>query len=939
MGLPIIQTSFAGGELSPSLYARVDLAKYHVGLAKSTNFFVDYRGGVSNRSGTRFIGRSRAASSERVKLIPFQFSIFQNYVLEFGNLYMRVIKDGAYVLEPNIAVTAVSNTYPSTVTAPAHGLAAGDYIYFSGMNGMPALNGRFGFVFNPTANTFQLLDMFSNILDTRYLGTYTGGGSLARIYTLTTPYVWQDVPYLKYTQDKDVMTITHINYPVYDLSRTGHANWTLTATSFDVAIGPPSGLTATALTAGTVTYAYCVTAIDADGNESIASPIAYVAAADLSVTPVNSIHLAWTPQPGAIFYKVYKTYRTVFSISSADSAPFTAGQFGLIGQTAVMVFDDTNILPDYSVRPPNHYDPFAPATIESVTVTAGGTGLTTSNVITITDTTGSGAVLQPVIVGGVLKSVIVVKGGKNYLAPTLTMPGGATLVANVGPSIGTTPGVVNYFQQRRVYAGSANDPQRFWMSQPGLFNNFDRSQPIKDDDAITGALISKQVNQIRSLLAMTSGLIALTGGSAWQINGGSQGAAVTPKSISATSQAYGGISANLDPIVINYDILYVQSLGSIVRDLSYNYFANVYTGNDITVLSNHLFYNYQITSWAYAEEPFKLVWACRDDGRMLSLTFLKEQDVYGWAPHETRGQFVEVCSIIEGLENAVYVAVNRRLNGQWIVCIERMASRNFQSSEEGWFVDCGLDYPLTEINDGSILTADATSGRNVGFGCNISRFTSFDVGKHIRMGGGMAVITSRLSGFSVLADIVVPITDVIPGTDIPLQTTSWSLTAPVTRITGLDHLEGETVAILADGSVHPQQVVAGGAVTLQQAASKIIIGLPYVSDGQTLNVDTGEPTTQGKRKKIPSATLRVERTRGLKVGTDFSFLTEIKMRTTERYGYPIQPFTGDQQLSLDSTFEAQGRLCWRQDYPLPATVLGVIPEVVVGDNINAPTRS
>jgi hypothetical protein len=104
---------------------------------------------------------------------------------------------------------------------------------------------------------------------------------------------------------------------------------------------------------------------------------------------------------------------------------------------------------------------------------------------------------------------------------------------------------------------------------------------------------------------------------------------------------------------------------------------------------------------------------------------------------------------------------------------------------------------------------------------------------------------------------------------------------PVSSVTGLDHLEGETVGILADGSVLPQQVVANGKITLQQPASKIIIGLPYVSDGQTLNIDTGEPTTQGKRKKIPSATLRVERTRGLKVGTDFNYLTEIKMRTTE----------------------------------------------------------
>src|SRR5215510_3130540 len=232
------------------------------------------------------------------------------------------------------------------------------------------------------------------------------------------------------------------------------------------------------------------------------------------------------------------------------------------------------------------------------------------------------------------------------------------------PFVSVNPQCSSYFQQRLVYAnGGGNLVQTFWMSKTGSSYNFDISNPPQANDAITAELVSLEVNEIKSMIPMPSGLIMLTSKGAWQVSGGAggvatQGGAITPATAIATPQAYVGAN-DVPPILINYDIVFIQAKGSIVRDLSYNIYANIYTGNDISVLSSHLFYGHQVLEWAYAEEPFKSVWCVREDGILLSLTLVKEQDMYGWARHDTRGNFESVCSVTEGTTDAVYVAVRR----------------------------------------------------------------------------------------------------------------------------------------------------------------------------------------------------------------------------------------------------------------------------------------
>ncbi len=850
----VIQTSFSAGELSPNLYAHVDLAKYHVGVALARNFFVDYRGGLSTRAGLKFVCQVRDENTDNAtRLIPFQFSVVQTYVLEFGDLYIRFIKDGAQVVEVSKTILGITNASPGVLNVTAHGYSTGNWVYLSTINGMPSLSGYTAKIIVTDANHFELVDPITGTaIDTTSLGTFIDGTS-SKIYEISTPYLAEDLNELKFTQSADVMTITHPDYAPRDLTRTGDTAWTLSVISFGTTQAPPTGLAGVASAAGTTNYSYAVTAVGTDGQESLVISAAAVNnAVNIAVT-AGSINLTWAAAAGAAYYNVYKA-------QPATGNTIPAGvNYGFIGTTTGTSFVDGNIVPDFATNFPGAENPFS----------------------------------------------------------------------------GNNPATVAYFQQRRVYAGGLTYPETLWASQPGAFNNFNTTNPVADDNAITATLISNQVNNIKHMVAMPGGLIVLTGGGAWQVSGGGNDAPITPRSVTATPQAYNGCS-DVPPIVINYDILYNQARGSVVRDLSYSFYTNIYTGADISVLSNHLLIDRSITGWAYAEDPFKVIWSVTSDGDLLSLTYLKEQEVIGWAHSDTFGEFKSVVAIPEGSTTATYFVVQRLVQGVWVKFIERFAERTFPyGSEDAFCVDAGLTSALVYPHAG--LTPSASSGTGVTFISDPPVFSGFEAGQIIRIGGGIATVTQFVNSSTITGDFTRDMTNVIYDgegnpTPLPAVEGDWSMTPKATKFYGLRHLVGETVSILADGNVFPNQTVAiDGSVTLSQSVSKVTVGLGFAAQMQTLYLDVGDPTIQGKRKKIAALTTRVHQTRGLKMGSDFDHLAEFKMRTSQPYGQPIELQTGDQRIIMDPSWNIYGQICIQQDYPLPATVLGVIPEIVVGD--------
>lgn len=137
--------NFSKGEIAPDLYGRIDTPQYSAGLKLARNFIVQKYGGVTFRSGTRMVGKVDDPTKP-VRLIPFQFSISQSYVMVMGNGQMRPVALGGFVIEQDTKITAITKGSPTQMTVPFHGYAVGDRVYLDGIDGMTELNGRFALV-------------------------------------------------------------------------------------------------------------------------------------------------------------------------------------------------------------------------------------------------------------------------------------------------------------------------------------------------------------------------------------------------------------------------------------------------------------------------------------------------------------------------------------------------------------------------------------------------------------------------------------------------------------------------------------------------------------------------------------------------------------------------------------------------------------------------
>jgi hypothetical protein len=960
MALPTLQPAFAAGELAPALWGREDLSKLHIGATTIRNCFVSYRGGVYSRGGTAFVGRCKesAATNNPPRLIPFQFSISQAYALEFGAGYMRVVYRGGYVTEAPIAVTAVTLANPGMMTVSGS-FATGDWIFIANAVGMTELNGNTYIVGAPGGAVFPIEDLDGNPVDTTGFPAYGGSATASRIFTLATPYQTADLPLLKYAQSADVMSLTHPSYPPMELSRLGATNWTLTAFTTQSSIGPPAGpptMVVNTSASGTMTeYAYVITAVDGITNqESIASVEGRIASPIDIAANAGSIMISWPTVSGAGYYNVYKAHPAV----GAGAHVPLGSLFGWIGFARGLQFVDDNIVPDFSQSPPLSIDPFGPGQILSVDTTP-GSGYTFVT-LTLVTATGSGAFLVGLALNGGFAGVEVLVGGRDYVpgVDTLNVGGdgtGATATLNISPLTGTYPSVVSYFQERRVYANTNNNPDTLFFSQPGAFHNFDHRLPTVDSDAITVSPFAQQVNGVQWMISESVGLVTLTGEAAWQIVG--SGAStfnpqpVTPSNTEALAQAFNGANPQVIPLKINYDILYVPALGSAVRDLAYNFFTNLYTGTDITVLSSHLFTGYQIRQWAWCNDPHKLAWAVRDDGTLLCLTFMKEQEITAWARADTQGQFWDVCSIAEPPADAAYFVTARQRPGKpraWY--IERMDNRIWPTIESSWCVDCGLTLhvPSPDAN----LSWDAQSGV-VNFTASQAVFSPDHTGEILRAIGGIA----RITGFTDTTHITgvwakSPNLTYGPPYGGPVLSQQWNIGPQYSSVAGLSHLAGLQVIGLADGvPVGPFTVPDSGVITLPFPASAIVIGLAFLPQFQSVYLDEGQPTIQGRRKNIFAVSVRTDDCAGQPmagsnqpdasassppaIGATWSGLAAMPNPATPYTtpgGATAYPFySGDVRVVIKGNWAKPGQVAIEQDQPLPLSITAIIPEVLVGD--------
>lgn len=805
-----LQTNFTAGELSPRLSGRVDIARYTNGAKRIENAYPLVHGGAIRRPGSRFITGAKL-NNKRARLIPFIFNKDQAYILEFGDLYMRVFTDGA-----------------------------------------------------------QVLDGSSNP------------------YEIVTPYSEAMLSDIDYVQGADTMFLAHPDVPIHRLRRLDHDNWILAPAPFvtepfaEIGHRPATTLTlsSAAVGSGRTLTAGAAAFIDADvgrdvwAGAGIATITGYTSATVVTATITSAFESTsiaadtWTitgsPQGditpslaepvGATITLTAKSTTTstveatknITGLSWAlNTATFTVPSHGYsTGNDVQSAGNDPagfNGTWDITVLSANTFsttitpDPGAPVTL--------GTVARSSSVTNVLDTWRAEDVGKFVQMNGGLVEIT------QYISPTqvagilraeldaaVYSPANAwTLESHVWNDIDGYPRTVSLHEQRLVAAGSPGYPQTVWMSRIGESLNFELG--TRDDDAMSFTISSDQINPIAHVCQVRA-LLALTYGGEFTMAGGVE-KPITPTNIQVKNQSVYGCNS-VRPVRIGNELYFVQRANRKLRALAYKFETDAYGAPDLSVLAEHMTES-GIVDMAYQQEPESIIWMVRANGGMATLTIDRDQDVVGWARQITDGAYESVATIPVGDGEEVWTVVNRTIQGATKRYIERM--------------------------DADLATDCAIEGTSV---------------------GGAA---------------------------------TW---------TGLGHLEGKAVDILADGVVMPRSIVTSGEIVLPRAANAVQIGLPYTSviELMTPELASGVGSAQGNSMRVAEITVRFLETTGAVVNG--------QVLPFRRFGEGVLDsappiFTGDLRVENLGWERGRADVVISQPQPLPFHVLCVIKKLTVND--------
>lgn len=502
------------------------------------------------------------------------------------------------------------------------------------------------------------------------------------------------------------------------------------------------------------------------------------------------------------------------------------------------------------------------------------------------------------------------------------------------------PALVAFFEQRRIFARSSLRPMDVWGSKTGEFYRWDRPYPVVATTPVNFTLASENLDEIRSLVPVQS-IFAFTQSGVWTIRG-YQGSPLTGNSVNARKQQHAVGASWTRPARVGDAIIYEQDGGGAIQEFVYDQFYDFGRANDVSAIARHMLEGHTVVQMAYSARPNKIVWIVRDDGVLLGLTYVRSQDpaqpgVVAWHQHTTDGLFEGVCVVPEGTEDVLYAIVNRTINGVTKRYVERMQTRLVTDARLGVFLDAALTF---DGRNAGATTMKFTSGSTYAGGeegtilASAASFVPDDVGSVIvldpdAVAGGPFRLT--VLAFTDATHVTAQLdTPNLPAAFQAVATTSWGWARR--RFFGLGHLEGKTVAALADGAVataakqDSSLVVTGGQIQIDTPAVIVHAGLPYVSDLELLDLATAKLNV----KSISRAVLEVVGSRGLWAGETFAKLKEWRQRgVADAWGNPPLA-AGLADVSINASWNTGGRACFRQIDPLPLTVVAAIREVVVG---------
>nr|DAQ90389.1 MAG TPA: stabilization protein [Caudoviricetes sp.] len=793
--MPIFHTQnvLNGGEISPLLRGRVDQPRYNTGAREMLNMVPMPQGGSTRRPGTRYLGTAKSQTS---RLVPFVFSETQGRILEFGDKTMRVwLPDGKLV---------------SSGSEP---------------------------------------------------------------YVVSTPFAASDLRAVRFAQSADVVYFVHPSYPPCKLSRYSDNDWRWATLTFMPSIAAPQTPALQILdkradddkpkNPSRTDYSYLVTAIDGEtGEESSASPAATIEAEALNSVDYH-IRITWPAVSGASEYRIYKKKTGVFGFigraSKDDTTTATTTLQGIdiggyrFSRTAddlyVSFISETVENPDGTTNTittgvkvgkksassnlyPAWYNaslrklfvyhekflniPAAWIGVDNVPSTYEGEYKNYAAYIGFGENPEYPQGFQGDIQANPVFSYTYAQyyDDKNIGADTEDTP-----IEHKNPfeGSGNYPSQVFFHQQRLGFAATANRPITFWLSRTGDFESMASSVPPKDDDAIEVTLAATQANRIVWLQPDRNALAFGTEGSEWTLQS-SEGVVLTPSTVSFQLQTTNGGEGTVSALSVGGGVLYVQRGSGAVREFAYNYSADKYLGQDLTILARHIIKDRDITAWAYQQEPYSTLWCVLSDGTFAGLTYMKEQDVIGWHRHTTDGSILDVAVIPGTPDDQVWFLV-RRAGG---VFVERLESFfDSDNLDDAFFLDSSLHY--------SGEAADTFSGLGHLSGRTVQGFADGGTidGLTVSAGGEL-----KLKSPAKSVHIGLPYTSrVIPNLPEVQTQQGWTLMHN-RKISAVRVRTYRSMSFLAGiaGNLSPivDRHIRGGAFSVR----------PFFSDGTDLNMET-----------------------------------------------------------------------------------------------------
>ena len=639
-----IVTNFRAGEISPKLEGRIDLQKYNEAAQTLNNMLVYPSGGVTRRPGTFFAGRSKDGG--KVRLMNFEFSDEQAYVLEMGANYIRFYKDGGLLTEATKTITAITKANPAVVTSNGHGFSNGDRVFIKSVVGMTELNNREFTVASTATNTFALSGV-----DSSGFTTYTSGGTAGKIVEVTTTYSATEVFEINHTQSADVVYLAHKSHEPAKLTRTTATSFTIA--DIDFVDGPYLDENDTA----TTLYASAQTG----SGITITASASVFTSADVG----RYIRLREVLEVHYDEWEASKSYANNAKVRfNGHVYKHTTGSTQTSGNT-----------------PPVHLEGSEVYGALTWTYQHDNNGY-----VVITGFTSATSVTATVKTNAIGISTL----------PEHTVQGvAATKLWSLGAFNGDQgfPRAVGFYEQRLYFAGTTGQPQTIFGSVSADFEN--HTPGTLDSDAVNLTIASDSVNVIRHLLPARF-LQVLTTGAEFTLSGGTGSQPVTPTNVNVLRETTFGTS-DIRPVRAGNSTILIQKGQEKVKEITFNLDTDGLLGIDLTILADHIPRG-GLTDMVWQQEPELILWFVHSDGRLVGLTYDRANAAVGWHDHAIGGSGIveSITAIPSGAEDQVYVSVKRTIDGSTVRHIEFIKTIEFGDDvADAFFVDSGLTYDST----------------------------------------------------------------------------------------------------------------------------------------------------------------------------------------------------------------------------------------------------